>query len=435
MAFKLSYKDFFFWFSDEFMSNLKQIDIDRLHFQMAPCEVKELIGNIINKKRIIPIREIDLNSVNRTQGAFSYEYTTSGQRTFFLLSYKYVYDLYKYLKEYHLYEVIPENHPCHLYFDVEFKFSEHPEFNGDKLIQKLIDLVDEKLLMVFGRADYEVIDLEATTDIKFSRHIIFRSDTYMFYNYKHVGHFVKTEILTDPELSIIVDQAVYTKNRNFRCIWATKVANGTKHPLIPKDKTNWCPQISTFEYFLKTLIAYKPKDKIHLIGYPQIDDIKKPTNRHSPSSSKDNSSIVKDRRINPNFSIEDQVLKKAIQEGYVSKTKYIPDFDILCLNVEGNKYCGNIGRPHKSNHIYLVCKLSSGVVTQRCYDPDCRGYESSPTEIPDDLLLKLREKYHPTNSNHNITTFVPSKIKSSSLIEQIINENSQPPVSDYPNFL
>ncbi|CAM9415531.1 unnamed protein product, partial [Laminaria digitata] len=37
-------------------------------------------------------------------------------------------------------------------------------------------------------------------------------------------------------------------------------------------------------------------------------------------------------------------------------------------DVANNRWCWNIGRAHKSNHVYLVTDLSRGEVCQRCHD-------------------------------------------------------------------
>ena len=45
---------------------------------------------------------------------------------------------------------------------------------------------------------------------------------------------------------------------------------------------------------------------------------------------------------------------------------------LLLLNIRGNRWCGNVGREHRSNGVFFVVDLQQGTWTQRCYDPDCR---------------------------------------------------------------
>lgn len=57
---------------------------------------------------------------------------------------------------------------------------------------------------------------------------------------------------------------------------------------------------------------------------------------------------------------------------------------LLTHQVSNNRWCFNIGRAHKSNHIFLVTDLSQGEVRQHCHDQDCRrsNYRSPPIRLP-----------------------------------------------------
>lgn len=50
--------------------------------------------------------------------------------------------------------------------------------------------------------------------------------------------------------------------------------------------------------------------------------------------------------------------------------------------IANNKFCGNVGRAHKSNGIMIDIDLNRGLAYQLCWDPDCRGYRSAPLSIP-----------------------------------------------------
>lgn len=39
----------------------------------------------------------------------------------------------------------------------------------------------------------------------------------------------------------------------------------------------------------------------------------------------------------------------------------------------GSHWCSNIGRAHKSNHVYFMVDFATGGFCQKCYDPDCAG--------------------------------------------------------------
>ncbi|KAH0786293.1 DNA-directed primase/polymerase protein isoform X1 [Histomonas meleagridis] len=379
-----------------------------LHLHFAPENIKDLLKQI-QQKSITPLKATDYSSfLNEDRGLFSWEFQDNGQRTFFVESYENVFKLFNYLPEYHLYEVIPENKPCHLYFDIEYYFEEHPNYDGDLIIKHLIKVIEEKLFEVFGRDEFEVIHLDATNpQKKFSRHLIIRGKDFCFKNNYHVGHFVKTEILTIPEFSI-VDEAVYSKNRCIRCIWSTKVANGNKFPLVPKDYTNLSPSLSSVDFFKKTLIACVDK-KCHIIGYPDLNDTPhdKPKSQVAAASTNVSQSQMRDITVND---INDFAIKCFAPTGYIKMSDYNPDFDTILMYVEGSRYCQNIKREHKSNHIYLVCSLQKGTIVQRCLDPDCRGFQSEPVQVPEHLLESLRKQFTRTQQNNvNEEIFKPKK--------------------------
>ena len=81
----------------------------------------------------------------------------------------------------HVYEIIREGYPCRLYFDLEFPKKENPLTNGDDLTSRWIQLVLWKLYEYFGLCLglESVVDMDSSTDKKFSRHITFiiRGDT------------------------------------------------------------------------------------------------------------------------------------------------------------------------------------------------------------------------------------------------------------------
>ncbi len=58
----------------------------------------------------------------------------------------------------------------------------------------------------------------------------------------------------------------------------------------------------------------------------------------------------------------------------------------VLYQVNGNKYCARIGRPHKSNHVMFEADCSRGVLYQRCWDVDCRGFRSDEIRIPPEAV-------------------------------------------------
>jgi hypothetical protein len=110
----------------------------------------------------------------------------------------------------HFYEVIREQHPCHLHFDLEFSTSLNPKTNGTRCVHVLLGqlhqlfrcssfvlaiaavvaqtkLVSQDCLVHRTVWDLEllpmhVLELDSTTPHKFSRHLLIRIPGYAFSN-------------------------------------------------------------------------------------------------------------------------------------------------------------------------------------------------------------------------------------------------------------
>ncbi|XP_073498764.1 DNA-directed primase/polymerase protein [Phyllobates terribilis] len=96
----------------------------------------------------------------------------------------------------HCYEVIPADTVCKLYFDLEYYKSANPEADGKKMVALVIEFFSKKLEDCFGVkccADY-VLNLDSSTDEKFSRHLIFLLPNAVFKDNIHVGNFIKAAL-------------------------------------------------------------------------------------------------------------------------------------------------------------------------------------------------------------------------------------------------
>jgi hypothetical protein len=51
------------------------------------------------------------------------------------------------------------------------------------------------------------------------------------------------------------------------------------------------------------------------------------------------------------------------------------------------RWCENVGRAHKSNHIYWVVDVHNGTYCQRCHDPECRFFSSPSRSLPQDCAI------------------------------------------------
>ncbi|NXX30990.1 PRIPO protein, partial [Nicator chloris] len=123
--------------------------------------------------------------------------TQSGQRFYLVTTYKELW--FYYTQGYktslmHCYEVIPEKDACKLYFDLEFYKPANPDADGKSMVMKLIELVSQKLKELYdvNCSSEDVLNLDSSTDEKFSRHLIFLPQKTVFKDNTHIGNFVRT---------------------------------------------------------------------------------------------------------------------------------------------------------------------------------------------------------------------------------------------------
>ena len=79
----------------------------------------------------------------------------------------------------HFYEVVREHWPCYLYFDIEYSRELNPDTDGDAAMAAFIDFLPRGLRQLYPAHGFpvrreDVIDLDSSTDAKFSRHLIVR---------------------------------------------------------------------------------------------------------------------------------------------------------------------------------------------------------------------------------------------------------------------
>ena len=172
------------------------------------------------------------------------------------------------------YEVIRQNATCKLYLDLEFDRTLNPDRDGDAMVELFLAVIAAVVEHLFNvkctRRD--VIDLCASSEKKFSRHLIFCCKDLVFCDNIAVGNLVRDicdtirsyvfsketkelrrlglENFSRDELMQLVvsssntnnlfcDEGVYTKNRNFRLYKSSKF--GKRRPLVKSVHNSYCP--------------------------------------------------------------------------------------------------------------------------------------------------------------------------------------------------
>lgn len=93
----------------------------------------------------------------------------------------------------HYYEVIREGHACRLYFDLEYRRASNPTHDGNAMVATWLACVFHALSVQFGAlrcTRRHVVDLDSSTEDKFSRHLIVHTPSAVFRSNADVGCFV-----------------------------------------------------------------------------------------------------------------------------------------------------------------------------------------------------------------------------------------------------
>ena len=203
---------------------------------------------------------------------FAFETDASGRRNFVVCHPERFWTLYdaKEASARHDYEVIEENVPCKLYLDIEFKKKLNPEADGETLMKSFKHLLVTFVKQTFDidLVDADFVDLDSSTDDKFSRHFIVKN--VVFKNNYHAGNFVRqfcAKLEEDPanlvrmsekeeELGVFVDRGVYTKNRNFRLYLSSKFGKTATLKLARNCSRKAVAKMNEKEIFLAALVTY-----------------------------------------------------------------------------------------------------------------------------------------------------------------------------------
>ncbi|XP_028327775.1 DNA-directed primase/polymerase protein isoform X2 [Gouania willdenowi] len=368
--------------------------------------------------------------------ALEKEETSLGQRIYLVTSYS---ELWHYYRTYpqslmHCYEVIPEGAVCKLYFDLEFHKPSNTTANGPAMVSLFIQFVCEKLREFYQVrcSAKDVLNLDSSTDEKFSRHLIFILKNEAFKDNIHVGRFIhailhpvlntdqskrcldglnetRTSERTD-EMSekpaikrqkhedlhflqvknkdgqncLFVDLGVYTKNRNFRLYKSSKVGKNAAftvardNQFTPKPVKGISWEQSVFLASLVCNVSFTGQ-KILTWSTPDVNPPKTfiPPHLQGPSS---NTETLSGCLSSPHSEVDEFVLtvvRKEGVQGSIRRWNYFAEEQLLVYDIAKNRWCENVGRPHKSNNIMIIVDFKDEVWYQKCHDPECRNFRSS----------------------------------------------------------
>ena len=113
---------------------------------------------------------------NDSLAIFSKQVGLKGEHIFIVGSKEDFWELYEHLSVKKHYEVIRKEDLCKLYFDLEFDIRRNGEKDGEQMTRQfvyyIIDVVQEKYQLSINQQD--IIELDSSSNFKFSRHLVFR---------------------------------------------------------------------------------------------------------------------------------------------------------------------------------------------------------------------------------------------------------------------
>jgi len=333
----------------------------------------------------------------------------------------------------HVYELLREDCPCHLYFDLEYSSAANPSVDGERCVDALHSLLAEALRRRLGveLADCVLVELESTpSPTKFSRHLVIRlPGLRAFRSSTAVGAFVHAWLTEDVAPAretdaraaalyvrrreeeegeaLFIDQGVYTRNRAFRLYLSSK--QGKSARLLPTRRcwerlhaAGMAPQPppaapTTLDgpqewLFLASLICCPEPAALLRIGPPAGAAPGVARHAAPPRALETGSGnhcpfpltaafacAVADERAGPASSGTARIRSWAA----LSPT-------LLVLNLSRNRHCSRIGRSHKSNGVFYLVDYKEACAWQKCHDPECRGYRSAPEGLPPDVCAERR---------------------------------------------
>jgi P4 family phage/plasmid primase-like protien len=341
------------------------------------------------------------------------------KRYFILDNYSLFLSLIKNTENPDFYEVVLENSPVNLFFDIEV----YREKNKD-LFDKCSELISSLKNHIYNLLDenynIKVIVLESHTSLnetnpKKSYHIIAKFINKENGNY---GVFQNVKLLKQhidyyfPEnCKDIIDKSVYREGL-FRTIYSSK--NNEIRPLVKSELSDDFIDIDTF-------VCNCNSDEIEYIELDQIPSDNEITNIQT--------GIVElTDMVNTEISQNDKaIIIRFIQNSFKCKMSDIRDIIIdpklNCIVIALNeRYCFNINREHKSNHQYIVIDVHSA--KQKCHDFNCKEYkynEININEYPQELY-NILIKYLKNNKNE-LELIEKAKMECKDYITKNFDEN------------
>lgn len=346
----------------------------------------------------------------------------------------------------HFYEVLLQDRPCWLYFDLEFSKTANPSADPEAVTtvfySELSRFCREVLDVVVEMSS--VVEVDASTQAKFSKHIIMKG-IFAFANNAQVGMVVAEFVAylvsqraipgsesghlffnsgKGPAVSncgaedrkhVLVDKSVYSRNRCFRLPFSTKFGEQRPFLFCRASTVGESPAMLLLRSYAGFLPAgtrifrnaFVPPDLRHeahgtrplkLVATGQLEGHERLTERHGLLlfllSAWDAVRREHDRAAGP--AVESARVQSCCTVGS-------PGTDFLVVGLAGNRFCCCKGGSHLSNGIYLVVDPRQRTFVQKCHDDDCRPFRSREHQVPAGLIDAYSQRAMAVAPPHDCT--------------------------------
>jgi DNA-directed primase/polymerase protein len=224
--------------------------------------------------------------------------------------------------------------------------------------------------------------------------------------------------LSDGTMEWFVDQGVYSRNRNFRLFGSCKRASSTSGGLylspycqykFPIDsRSDHQPEVKfssqlSWVVFFHSLVCPVEETGVFLecnfdhqpLAHSFLKNENPVPQTAVPQTAVPNWSNNWDDVSDDVFVELDKFMLSVIQsrpgavKGSIRSRKFYPDSCTVLYQVNANRYCENLMREHKSNHVFFLVDFSVGCFYQKCLDPDCRSFRGSVSPLPSSVYVPI----------------------------------------------
>ena len=335
----------------------------------------------------------------------------------------------------HYYEVVLQDRPCWLYFDLEFSRETNPERDTAAAMAAFETVLAAYCIERLGVAldSSSLFVLDSSTAHKFSKHVLVKrlsgrglhdGECIAFANNAQAGLFVsqlvafarsraadsvagslfvrssRRSTVAAETATCIIDESVYSRNRCFRMLFQSKF--GKSRSLDWEDrnasffsgtKPHPCSAL------LHSMVSFVPTN-VRLFDHTSV-----PLSYGHASKARYDEKVAasgrKDRPASDDLRspLLDYLMEKWDEMRHCTeqRERYYPKTvvrSVVVLNhrfetvkLAHNRFCLNKGASHCRNEVYLVVDKARASFQQMCYDADCHGFRSERFEVPRAILV------------------------------------------------